>query len=320
MDQSKIEFDEPGQEKAPKDRSKLAKALVEKFKVRRGCVYQAGLSRIMCGDATSSADVQTLMQGARADLLFTSPPYWKQRSYKMQEDFDWDELMNSVFAQAPMHQSAQILVNLGLIHKNNQWHSYWDAWVERMKAMGWRPFGWYVWDKLNGFPGDFSGRFAPAFEFIFHFNRQSIRPRKIIATKPGSAERQKSRMKKFMQGPVPAQRLKNGTVRPYSPASIANAGQPFKIPDSVIRMTQELRRGIHTDIHPAVFPVGLPEFFMKCWDGSVYEPFSGSGSSVIAAQRQERSCFAMELEPEYVALSLERFRLEFGATPVCVFE
>lgn len=42
---------------------------------RRGDVYQLGRHRLMCGDATSPADVETLMDGARADMVFTDPPY-----------------------------------------------------------------------------------------------------------------------------------------------------------------------------------------------------------------------------------------------------
>ena len=44
-------------------------------KAKRGEVYQLGRHRLMCGDAASSADVQTLMGGAHADMVFTDPPY-----------------------------------------------------------------------------------------------------------------------------------------------------------------------------------------------------------------------------------------------------
>lgn len=44
-------------------------------RAKRGDIYQLGDHRLMCGDATSSADVQMLMGGARADLFLTDPPY-----------------------------------------------------------------------------------------------------------------------------------------------------------------------------------------------------------------------------------------------------
>jgi DNA modification methylase len=39
----------------------------------------------------------------------------------------------------------------------------------------------------------------------------------------------------------------------------------------------------------------------------VVEPFSGSGTTLIAAQNVGRRCFAMELDPRYVAVALERW-------------
>lgn len=42
---------------------------------KRGEVWQLGVHRVMCGDATSAEDVQTLMGGRQADLYLTDPPY-----------------------------------------------------------------------------------------------------------------------------------------------------------------------------------------------------------------------------------------------------
>lgn len=41
----------------------------------RGEVYQCGEHRLMCGDSTSAADVARLMDGGKADMVFTDPPY-----------------------------------------------------------------------------------------------------------------------------------------------------------------------------------------------------------------------------------------------------
>ncbi len=53
-----------------------------------------------------------------------------------------------------------------------------------------------------------------------------------------------------------------------------------KIPDSVIRVN---RNSAHGTGHPATFPVPLPTVAMRCWPGSVYDPFLGSGTTLIAA-------------------------------------
>lgn len=56
----------------------------------------------------------------------------------------------------------------------------WDGWLEFMRIDGWRRFGLYVWDQGPGMPGDWAGRLAPAFEMIFHFNKQKRKPNKIV--------------------------------------------------------------------------------------------------------------------------------------------
>ena len=69
------------------------------------------------------------MDGQRATLLFTSPPYGQQRDYGAAKEkvSDWDRLMQGVFAAAPVSEDAQLLVNLGLVHRDSEWIPYWDA-------------------------------------------------------------------------------------------------------------------------------------------------------------------------------------------------
>ena len=53
----------------------LTKALEQASFVERGDIWQVGRHRLMCGDATSSEDVSALMDGKRANLILTDPPY-----------------------------------------------------------------------------------------------------------------------------------------------------------------------------------------------------------------------------------------------------
>jgi hypothetical protein len=134
--------------------------------------------------------VAALMQGDKAALCFTSPPYGNQRDYTSGGIADWDGLMRGVFAKnLPMAADAQVLVNLGLIHRDN----------EVVPVLGWLA----VLDahaglaalclvRLGPGPGHArrlgSGRFAPSFEFVFHFNRQSRKPNKIVPCKHAGQE------------------------------------------------------------------------------------------------------------------------------------
>lgn len=271
---------------------------------RVGDVWAIGAHRLICGDAAHADVVATLMAGERAALCFTSPPYGNQRDYTTGGIADWDGLMRGVFAQLPMADDGQVLVNLGLIHRDNEFVPYWEAWLGWMRTKGWRRFGWYVWDQGPGMPGDWAGRFAPSFEFVFHFNRASRKPNKIVPCKFAGQETHLR-----ADGSSTAMRGKDGEVNGWT-----HAGQPtqdMRIPDSVIRVMRhkgKIGEGID---HPAVFPVALPQFVIEAYSDAgdlVFEPFGGSGSTMLAAQRTGRVCRSVEIAPEYVDVAIRRFR------------
>lgn len=279
---------------------------------RTGDVWAIGPHRLICGDATDPTVVATLMQGDAARLCFTSPPYGNQRDYTSGGIVDWDGLMRGVFGNVPMADDGQVLVNLGLIHRDNEVIPYWDAWLGWMRAQGWRRFAWYVWDQGPGMPGDWAGRFAPSFEFVFHFNRQSRKPNKIVPCKHAGQE---SHLR--ADGSSTAMRSKDGEVGGWT-----HKGQPTqdtRIPDSVIRVMRHKGK-IGQDIdHPAVFPVALPAFAIDAYTESgdiVFDPFGGSGSTMLAAQRTGRVCRAVEIAPEYVDVAIKRFQQNHPGVPV----
>ncbi len=273
---------------------------------RSGDRWLIGSHRLLCGDSTDRAAIKRLMHSERAALVFTSPPYSNQRDYTTGGVGDWDALMRGVFSALPIRDTAQVLVNLGLIHRDNEWQPYWQAWLDWMREQGWRRFGWYVWDQGPGLPGDWNGRLAPAFEFVFHFNRRPRKPNKIVPCKWAGHVND-------AHGGI---RNKDGHVGEWTHAG--QGVQDTRIPDNVIRITRHKARGIETE-HPAVFPVALPEFVMRAYSSEneiVYEPFAGSGTSIIAAERAGRRARAIELASEYVDVALRRWRKLFPDQPV----
>ena len=278
---------------------------------RPGDIWQIGAHRVICGDATDPAVVRTLMAGEQAALCFTSPPYGNQRDYT-NTIIDWDALMRGVFANLPMAPNGQVLVNLGLIHRDNEVIPYWDGWLDWMRTQGWRRFAWYVWDQGPGLPGDWNGRLAPSFEFVFHFNRQARQANKIVPCKFAGQE---THLRK--DGSSTAMRKADGTIGGWTAA-----GQPTqetKIPDSVIRIMRHKGK-IGQDIdHPAVFPVALPQFILESYTDVgdfVFEPFCGSGTTLLAAERIGRKVRATEIAPEYVDVAVKRFQQNFPEVPV----
>lgn len=280
---------------------------------RCGSPYTACLQsdhRILCGDSTCPEDVSRLMEGQKAEVVFTSPPYAQQRDYGIGNIPDWDRLMNGVTDNilAVSSEKTQIFVNLGKVHREGQVWEYYADWIKYVQSKGLRYFGLYVWDKLSAIPGDWNGRLGPAFEFIFHFNRESIAPHKTIEKKPASIQD-----KTGSQG----LRARNGTIglRTNGPASL----QTHKIPDDVIRMPNAACQGEAKFGHVAPFPVALPLFVCQAYqnkNGIVYEPFAGSGTTVIAAEKLNQRCFGMEIDPVYVDTLVNRYKQFTGKRAV----
>jgi len=79
--------------------------------------------------------------------------------------------------------------------------------------------------------------------------------------------------------------------------------------------------GEQDGIHPTQKPVAIFErpitYHTRSGD-VVYEPFSGSGSQIIAAERLGRRCFAMELAPEFVDVEVARWERFTGRKAVKV--
>lgn len=280
---------------------------------KAGDVWCLGRHHLICGDSTDPLVVAQLMGGVQAHLCFTSPPYDNQRDYTS-GGIDWQKLMQGVFASIPMRADGQVLVNLGLIHKEGEFQPYWDAWLGWMRSQGWKRFAWYVWHQGDGMPGDHNGRLAPAHEFIFHFNRQARQPNKIVPCKSAGEVLHKPRKDGSASG---SQRAKDGQVKGWTQDGAPV--QDFKVPDSVISIMRH-KGGIGKDIsHPAVFPVALPEFILRAYttlDDLVFEPFSGSGTTILAGQRIGRIVRAVEFAPEYVDVAIKRFKQNYPDTTV----
>lgn len=299
IDLSDITEVEPAGEADAEPQIDKAAELNKKWGVVSGDLWQIGEHRLLCGDSTRREDVERLMNGQTVAICFTSPPYAQQRDYKAEfadKLQDWDALMIGVFANIPANADTQILVNLGLVHKDSEWQPYWEAWMSWMRQEGWRRFGWYVWDKLSAMPGDWAGRFAPTFEFIWHFNRNAVKPNKTQDCKDaGRVVRGRSRKA-------------SGELVVHTGSQKGNAVQDKKIPDDVIRCGTAKGQD---SAHPAVFPIALPTQVIQAWDGNVYEPFAGSGTTMIACENLHRDSFCMELSPDYCAVILERMATAF---------
>jgi hypothetical protein len=96
--------------------------------------------------------------------------------------------MRGVFAHLPMAGDGQVLVNLGLIHRDNEVIPYWDGGSTGCVSRAGGALRGTSGIRGRGCPATGQGRFAPSFEFVFHFNRESRKPNKIVPCKHAGQE------------------------------------------------------------------------------------------------------------------------------------
>jgi len=83
----------------------------------------------------------------------------------------------------------------------------------------------------------------------------------------------------------------------------------MSFPDNVIETGNSSATG-----HSAAFPVSLPDFFIRAYSDpgdSWCDPFSGSGTTIVAAHKNNRRGLGIELLPKYCAVTLERMATAF---------
>lgn len=254
-------------------------------------VFDGG-HRLFVG-SNSSPESKRLFRGDMPSLVFTSPPYAQQREYEagVQSQPQWDKMMLESLTTHQFAPDVQILVNLGLVHKGEVFQ-YWNNWIEAMRMLDWKLFAWYVWDQGSGLLGDWHGRLAPAHEFIFHLNKKPVKPNRTQECVNAGEQ--------FGSNSL---REKDGQISEFT-----HAGKTIpthKIRDSIIRANRN-GSGLTAHGHPAPFPIKLPTQIIESWNGIVYDPFLGSGTTLIAAHRLNRVCYGCELEPKYAECIFQR--------------
>lgn len=232
------------------------------------------------------------------DLIVTSPPYAAQRNYVTFIGDNYESLLGPL-GDIPSKSDTQILVNLGLVHKDGFVVEYWNPMKRDMEKSGWRLFGWYVWDKQDAMAGDWNGRLAPAHEFIFHFNKQARQPNKVVTCKGAGLLGYKGNT---------GLRRADGSLSGWT--GTGKPTQDFKIADSVIRLQpQKDRTDLLVREHPVVFPIDLPRVLIDSYSSpgdTIADPFTGSGTTAIAAARMGRRFVGAEIEPKYFDLACRR--------------
>jgi DNA modification methylase len=260
-----------------------AEELRAKWGVESGQLWQLGEHRLICGDCTDAATVARVMGGERIELVWTDPPYGVSVG-------DKNKYLNSI---APSNRVEENLENdtldeSGIIKLLCE--SFDNAIVHCTVGAA-----WYV----AAPPGPLHLLFGQVLK------ERGIWRQTIQWVKNNSTFSPMGVCYHWQAEPIFFGWLPNGGHRWHGgrqQTTVWNIDRPTKSPE-----------------HPTMKPVELVARAVENSSQSgevIYDPFLGSGTTLIACERLGRKCRAVEISPAYCAVALERWAQTTGGIPI----
>lgn len=243
-------------------------------KAKRGDIYKLGNHRLMCGDSTSAEDVAKLMDGEKADMVFTDPPYNVNYTDKnsflnlldkgshIQEEIENDHLEDDETAKNDLWLPAFKNMFDNCADDSSIYVTMPQGGAHMMMMMSVKEAGWQVkheliWVKNNHVLGrvDYFYKHEP---ILFGW---------------------KNKHKFYGMGEF------NKSV-------------------------WEIEKPQKSDLHPTMKPIRLIANAIKNSSKEqdcIIDLFGGSGSTLIACEQLNRKCYMMELEPKYIDVIIARW-------------
>jgi DNA modification methylase len=245
---------------------------------KSGDLWILGRHRVLCGDSTKAEDVARLMDGEKADLCFTSPPYnskdggyktdYKGKTKKFynhqcddRTEDEWVEFCDTVLCLiASVLKSDESPVVWNVMYTANCRSGYGRSLFSGSHKLTVKET--ICWDKGAGFPSASRGILSRNWELIF------------VLSKGGK----------------------------YTTTQAENEPRWAK---------WDIPRPRQLEEHKATFPVDLATRAMDDFgskEDRVYDPFLGSGTTLIAAEQPSRKCYGMEISPAYCDVIVKRWQ------------
>lgn len=295
----------------------LDKLNIKKIQVQRGDVWQLGDHRLKCGDSTIEADMLSLLNGEKADLCLTDPPYIldylkgkKKRDGKPTEGFGLKrdrryletDILPDNFTELWMGNIHKVANEHFAIIVYENWKNIRTIWGEMEKF--WKVRNMIVWHLPNRVQG-----FAAKYKF---FNKHDIA---MVGTSEDLSVDVEQESDPLLQNQ-------------YETALFAVSGKPQwesyekgkkYCPTDFIEFKAADEKSSGQGIIFGTKPIDILIPYIKVLTKRgqlVVEPFGGSGSTLIASEKMQRRCYLMEKSPVYAEVIKNRWERLTGKKAV----
>lgn len=285
----------------------LDKLDIKNIQIKKGDIYQLGKNRMMCGNSMIEDDVLKLMGGEKAVFCFTDQPYLldylhgkkKKKStegfgYKRDRHYLGTESLPNDFVEKWMNNVAKVQKpDFSIIAFENPknlralWNELEKHWKYRNTII------WHVPNRVQGFSSKYK-----------FFNKSDIA---LVGTS-GKVE--------LNTEPESDELLQNE----YEAALFATSGKPYwesyekgkkHCPTDFIEFVAADSKNSGQGIIFGTKPLEILIPYIKVLtqrDDLIIEPFGGSGSTLIAAEKMKRRCYLMEKSPVYCEVIKHRWK------------
>lgn len=243
------------------------------------------------------------------NLIVTSPPYAdaRKKHYDSIGADDYCDFLMSVHEQfwRVLAEDGSFVLNIKDKVIDGVRNRYVWKTLMALSDVGWRCVDDYVWIKPNAMPGYWKNRLRDEWEYCFHLTKNKEFAMYQQAVSKPIGDWAPKRLEKLNGKSAERHNSENDSgfgrdLRAWKDKEVVLPGNTVSVPLVGKNMG-----------HPAVFPVGLPEFFIKLFSkegDNILDPFAGSGSTGLAAEALNRNVTLIDNKAEYIEIIGERLR------------
>jgi len=254
-------------------------------------------SNIYLGDCR---EIIKLISDNTVDLIVTSPPYADQRKntyggIRPENYVNWFLPISEQLLRV-LKPKGTFILNIKEKVINGERSTYVMELIIEMREQGWFWTEEFIWHKKNSYPGKWPNRFRDSWERLLQFNKNknfNMYQEEVMIPMGNWA---KARLKNLSDTDKTRDNSKVGSGFGKNISNWINRDKAY--PTNVLHMATECNNKNHS----AAFPEELPEWFIKLFTKEsdiVLDPFMGSGTTLIVANRMRRNSIGIEIIKEY---------------------